>query len=177
MAYALPHNSIHPRVLVPGRPAESMWYQTTIEPPYRSRVPQAMIRSILLVPCFVLCHLAFAQDTLFPWQGNSHFGVRTFSTAADSAAFMQFIAGLDGREVTWDQEQPVLNWRLAWTESQHGGSWNVVRGDGSVVHQLREQPMGFALPMRTAEGKQGLVMIEEHPCAMICRNVRYYVEE
>lgn len=108
-------------------------------------------------------------------------GPTLFASAADSADYVQFMSGMQRAELGTPVEGPVSGYRLVWITSEHGGMFAASRGDGSAP-ALREKDLlsdarEFALPFRTAEGKRGLSVVSDKPCALICRTVWYYVEK
>ena len=105
-----------------------------------------------------------------------------FENPEDSADFARFREGLQmlGQPTeTGDGGQG--RYRLVWQDQLQGGLRMVTRGDGQ---RLKEQ--GLATPMvfgpfsshfRTADGRRGVMVTHEWPCALVCVVTSYYMEE
>ena len=141
----------------------------------------------MTMPC--ICLLAFflvtwasAQEASVPV--GQHTSPRIHGEvvdAADSAAFGQFMQGMQPGDLGEPEKGQVSRYRLAWIVSEHGGLTAVTRGDGSAPALCDKNtpigPMEFVLPFGTAEGKRGLSVISDIRCGLICRTTWYYVEE
>jgi hypothetical protein len=136
-----------------------------------------------------ICSLAFIPGTWASAQEPSVPGGRHPSPwihgagidAADSAAFGQFMRGMQPGDPGGPEEGQASRYRLEWIVSEHGGLTVVARGDSSAPALLDTNtligPMEFALSFRTAEGKRGRMVVSDIPCGLICRTTWYYVEE
>lgn len=141
-----------------------------------------LLRTFICFIAFIPATWASAQEPSVP--GGRHPSPRIHGAgidAADSAAFGQFMRGMQPGHPVGPEEGQVSRYRLEWIVSEHGGLTAVTRGDGSVP-ALRDKntligPMEFALPFRTAEGKRGRIVVSDTPCGLICRTTWYYVEE
>ena len=135
---------------------------------------------------FVLQLLPFfaaAQDPITVMQNDYQdpFVPHLFESPADSAAFMQFRAGLEMLPSTGTPDTVRHQLHMVWRVQLRGGLWSVRRGDGS---ELQDVPFNAnadtwygRLPFRAADGRCGLMLFHEFPCALLCRSVQYYVEE
>ncbi len=131
---------------------------------------------------FLLPSFAQAQEPpMLPAIGHPYFGPAYFETTQDSADFMQFRNGLQPVDTTRTPDTTTFQYRLVWIVNERGGMTVVSRGDGSVMRSAEHVAFApyalMSLPYRTAEGRRGLVLAHEEPCALICRTAHYYVEE
>lgn len=129
---------------------------------------------LLFLPC-----IALAQEPLPPFMDDHlYFGAPRYAQATDSAEFMRFRSGLkvDTLPRTVDT---TVRYRLLWQEDQHGGLWLVGRGDSSLWEARAYEQLGLfmGVPFVTADGRRGVLVVQEMPCGLICRNAWYYVED
>lgn len=141
------------------------------------------MRPLLPFVLFGLSFTANAQDPFVPMldTGHGHFGPRRYELLSDSVDYARFRASLRVEDVTGSDPIPWSSYRMLWRESQHGGLWSVTRGDNSVLTARDATPgigdYEWTQRFRTVEGKRGIILVHDRPCAMICRSVRYYLEE
>lgn len=145
-----------------------------------------MYREMNLMRCntlpfaLLLPAVMHAQDPLTVlYDEHFHFNPMLFENPDDSAAYAQFRKGLQRTDL--DAETGTANYRMVWREHQQGGVHTVSRGDGTTVMPTRYvsgvDELTSYTHFRTADGRQGILVSYERPCALICRSVVYYVEE
>ena len=121
-----------------------------------------------------------AQEPLpIPMDDHMHFGPPRYESAKDSAAFAQFRQGLTFEHR--DTDRASTGYRMVWREHQQGGLWTITREKGSdPIPPYEGKVIDHFLirtPFRTADGRRGLLIVSERPCALICRSAEYYLEE
>ena len=130
---------------------------------------------LLLVP-----FIGHAQDTLPNYLADhAYFGPASFETPQDSAAFLHFRKGLRNVHPTNTKDTTKVQYRMVWREDQHGGLWSVSRGDGTLWPAPEYDSLNFfaGQPFLTADGRRGVLVVQDIPCGLLCRNAWYYVEE
>ena len=137
-----------------------------------SLLPAALL---LLVP-----FIGHAQDTLPNIMADhAYFGPAWFENPQDSADFLHFRKGLRTVHTTYTKDTTKVQYRMVWREDQHGGLWSVSRGDSSLwqarAYASLDPFMGG--PFVTADGRRGVLVVQDIPCGLLCRNAWYYVEE
>ena len=109
-----------------------------------------------------------------------YFGQPEFLNSKDSAEYTLFRQRMTSLEATVPTDTMTIQYHLVWSEHQHGGSWTVDRGDGSVIKASpSELPFDFqqmSIAFRTTDGRRGLMLMHDVPCGLICRNAHYYVD-
>lgn len=130
---------------------------------------------LLLTAC------AQAQPGVQVFQANPLYDVPiTFENPEDSAAFARFRAGMqlvDQPQGTGDNG--TARYRMVWVDRLQGGMRMVTRGDDEMMKDQAIDIMGFGpflTSFRTADGKRGVMVTHEWPCALVCRVTSYYVE-
>ena len=157
----------------------------TEQPPDRTPRSDActvvnLMRRTTLFFALLLSAVMHAQDPLMVLNDEQfHFGPLLFANPEDSAAYAQFRKGLQRAEP--DVEPADSHYRMVWREHQQGGRHTVSRGDGTTVMPTRGDSgvdeLFLYTHFRTADGRQGVLVSYERPCALICRSAIYYVAE
>ena len=137
------------------------------------------MRRILVLAPFLPLFLSAQEPLLDMMSDHLHFGPVWFENAQDSADFALFRQGL-----TTDPDRKKgtpTSYRMVWRAHQQGGYCSITRGEGSLTLPPNEVVSIDAFvtrtPFRTADGRRGLMIWHEWPCALICRSAMYYVEE
>ena len=139
--------------------------------------------NLLPVLLLLLTACAQAQPGVHVFQPNPLYDVPiVYDNPEDSAAFARFLEGfqvMDPPSETGVHGQG--RYRLVWESRMQGGMRHVIRGDGEP---LKDHKMAgpsdfgpFHSSFRTAEGKRGVMLTHEWPCALVCIVTTYYVEE
>ena len=133
-----------------------------------------LLTILLLFPLF-----AHAQDTPTTFQDDHLFGPTYWASAADSVDFTAFLSALQLTDPGQDGDSTSVTYHLVWRKNQHGGVAVVSRGDGSALRVAARTLIGFYEnhPFHMPDGRRGVVMIHDEPCALICRDTVYYVED
>jgi len=118
-----------------------------------------------------------AQDASPPRSAAYPFGHTYWASAADSADFTAFRAGISWVEETL--ETPSGDYHAVWRIGEHGGVAVVSRGDRTLWRIEGSSLIGLSmhLPFRMADGRRGFMVVHETPCGLICRDTVYYVED
>ena len=105
-----------------------------------------------------------------------------YENPGDSAAFARFREGMqlvDQPQGTGDTG--IARYRLVWEDRLQGGMRHVIRGDGErLKDHATAGPADFGpfhSPFRTADGRRGVMLTHEWPCALVCIVTSYYVED
>ncbi|MCB9179040.1 MAG: hypothetical protein H6590_06420 [Flavobacteriales bacterium] len=136
----------------------------------------------LLALLLLLTACAQAQHGVQVYQPSLLYDVPIiFENPEDSAEFARFREGMQL------EEQPVgtgdngtAKYRLVWEDRLQGGLRLVTRGDDEMMKDPAIDITGFGpfhSPFRTADGKRGVMVTHEWPCALVCVVTSYYVEE
>lgn len=138
------------------------------------------LRATLLLP-FLWPLLALAQWPVPQATGHYEFPRPAhFASAADSAAFMQFQQGLQGVGAPCPMDS-TIRYRLQWRQSERGGLVLVSRGDGRTLDPSERISVhlfgGGTVCYTSADGRRVVALVDEEPCALICRTVLYYAED
>ena len=140
-------------------------------------VPRSTMRAILALALLLSVALHAQIPPIGSMDQPFHFGPALYESPEDSAAFVQFREGL-----SFDVPHTALAtspYRLLWRESEQGGLHIVIQGDGSKIMTLRGNASIDELilydPFRTADGRPGILVSYERPCALICRTTSYYL--
>ena len=132
---------------------------------------------LLLTAC------AQAQPGVQVFQPNPLYEVPIiYESPGDSMDFAHFREGI--KVMDPPSETGVSGpgrYRLVWEDRMQGGMRVVARSDGE---RLKDHRMAgpsdfgpFHSPFRTADGKRGVMVTHEWPCALVCVVTSYYVEE
>lgn len=134
----------------------------------------------ILVLAQLLPFVPCAQEPLLDVMSDHlHFGPAQYANAHDSADFALFRRGLTTD--TTSKAGPPTSYRMVWREHQQGGFWSIARGEGSLTLPPNEDVSIHGVedrtPFRKADGRRGLMIWHDRPCALICRSAMYYVED
>lgn len=134
-------------------------------------------RPLFLTTLFLAASCAAAQGDTPPWVGAPPFGHAYWASAADSAEFTAFRARIS--MVEDHLETTSGDYRAVWRIGEHGGIAAVSRGDSSLLHIEGPSLLAISmhLPFRMADGRRGVLVVNETPCGLICRDTWYYLEE
>ena len=132
---------------------------------------------LLLTAC------AQAQPGVQVFEPNPLYDVPiVYDSPEDSAAFARFLEGFQVMDPP--SETGVSGpgrYRMVWEDRMQGGMRHVIRGDGEwLKDHAMAGPSGFGpfqSPFLTADGKRGVMVTHEWPCALVCVVTSYYVEE
>ncbi len=132
---------------------------------------------LILLLSLALC--AKAQDQPATYQNDHHFGRMIFESAADSVDFTAFRSALQLMDTSQFGDTIPVTYRLVWRKNERGGVAVVSRGDGSELRVAGRALIGYFenLPFRMPDGRQGVLIIHDEPCGLICRDTLYYMEE
>ncbi len=142
------------------------------------------MRRILPFLLFLLSFTAHAQESFAPAfdPGDNFIQRYRFGSPSDSSDYRRFRDAMLFDLPEGNAPGPWPTYRLLWIESsQFGGRSMVMRGDSSILAEEEARPTIGAYEWTrrfgTVDGKRGILLFYDRPCAMICQSVRYYVEE